>query len=391
MSVAWPRLRMPDAMTWRSPTSGAPLHHDTSHSLAGDGRRWPVIDGVPFLRVGREALAADAVAALDAGDRTAALSLLLADQDDWARTPPPEPEALGELIANAHRLSFRAAMDLLALGGVATYFAHRWSDPTFMAGLALVEAHRGAAATAFEIACGAGHHLRALQQAGVTASGGDVVFAKLWLARHWVAPSAGLVCFDASWPWPAADASADLVTCHDALYFLPEKPFVAAEMMRVAGSRGTVLVSHAHNRLVDNLSAGEPCSPSEYATLFGSPRLYDDRELTRALVEARPPRPADPSVLDDAAAVALAVGAQPTAAVTGGVAVPQPGARLMRNPLYDDDGRIVWPSPRYAEEYGPLATYPMTTDLPTTAVMSDDRSVVASARRRALLDLPLRW
>lgn len=381
----------------RSPVTREPLRADGPHSLACAARRWPVVDGIPYLRVGRETLADEALAALDAGDRTRALTLLLADQDDWARTAPPDAAALAELAANAGRLTFRETMDLLAFGGVGTYFAHRWSDPTFLAGLALVEAHRGGATGAFEVACGAGHHLRELLRVGIEAAGGDVVFAKLWLARHWIAPTADLVCFDAAAPWPAADGSSDLVTCHDALYFLPAKPHVATEMRRVAGPGGTILVGHAHNRLALNLSAGDPLAPAEYAALFGgvATALYDDVELTRALAEARAPVAVDAEDLAGAAAVALAVSGRAPVRVARGLAMPEAGARLVRNPLYIDDGtdaaRIRWPSPRYEAEYGPLATYPPETDAPAVATVGASPAVDELARRRVLLDLPTRW
>lgn len=381
----------------RCPATGLPLRADGPHALAAGDRRWPVVDGIPFLRVGREALAAEALAALGAGDREAALVLLLADQDDWARTPPSDAAALRDLIRDADRLTFRAAMDRLALGGVAAYFAHRWSDPTFLAGLALVEAHRGGARRAFEVACGAGHHLRELLRVGVAAAGGDVVFAKLWLARHWIAPRAALLCFDAAHPWPLPDASADLVACHDALYFLSAKDHVAAEMRRVAGPAGTVLVSHAHNRLVDNLSAGDPLDPAGYDGLFGGALLYDDAELTRSLVEARAPvAAATPDELAPAAAVALAATGGPAQAAVDGVAVPARGAALVRNPLYGPEGegagascRVRWPSPRYEAEYAALATYPAEIAAPATATMGPE--VESLARRRVLLDLPARW
>ena len=56
-------------------------------------------------------------------------------------------------------------------------------------------------------------------------------------------------------------------------------------------SAGAILVGNAHNALVDNLSAGSPLAPAEYAALFHAALLYDDRELTSALVDARTPRP----------------------------------------------------------------------------------------------------
>lgn len=376
-------------MTWadaslRSPVSGAVLRMDGPHTLAGGGERWPVVEGIPFLRADRRTLADKALAALDAGDSESALVALLADQDNWARTPPPDEAACCRVVREAGTLSFRAAMDLLAFGPVGTYFAHRWSDPTFLSGLALAESH-WAPGPVFELGCGAGHFLREFARVGADAAGADIVFAKLWLARRYVAPTARLVCFDAAAPWPLDDGAFTTLFCHDAFYFLPSKPHVAAEMQRVAPR---ILVGHAHNALVENLSAGTPMAPAAYAALFGTPLLYDDRELTAALVEARAPRPVSAEALADAPAVSLAAGAGAPRAVTGHLALPPAGTKLRRNPLYDG-GQVRWPSPRYEAEYGPLATYPMHADAPDTAVAGP--AVESLARRRVLLDLPPSW
>lgn len=370
-----------------SPLSGLPLKMDTAHSLTDGTHRWPVVDGIPFLRADRRPLADAALAALDAGQTDTALVLLLADQDNWARTPPPSETARRRVVAEAATLSFRAAMDLLAFGPVGHYFAHRWTDPTFLSGLALAEAHAAPGAV-FELACGAGHFLRAFERHGMPVAGGDIVFAKLWLARRWVAPGAKLVCFDAAAPWPLRDRAVATVFCHDAFYFLPDKPHVAAEMVRCSGGR--VLLGHAHNGLVDNLSAGDPLPPAAYAALFGTPLLYDDRELTAALIEARAPQPAPAEALSCAPAISLAAGAGLPQPVLGALALPPPGTKLRRNPLYAGD-HIAWPSERYQAEYGPLATYPMQATGPETAIAGPDPAVEALIRRRVLVDLPDAW
>ena len=155
-------------MTWppgtlRSPVDGAVLRADTAHSLVAN-ERWPVIDGIPYLRADRRALADLALNALDQGDVETATATLLGDQDDWARTPPAS-EADRRAVIRSPALSFRDAMDRLAFGGVGTYFAHRWSDPTYLSGLALAEAHWPAPQTVFELACGAGHYLREFARA----------------------------------------------------------------------------------------------------------------------------------------------------------------------------------------------------------------------------------
>ena len=376
-----------------SPVSGAALRQDTPHSLAAEGRpgeRWPVVEAVPFLRADRVDLAHETLARLDAGDAAGALVLLLADQDNWARTPPPPEEDRARLARDVDALGFRDACDLLGFGPVGTYFAHRWTDPTFLSGLALAEAYWPGPEPVFELACGPGHFLAAFARAGAPAAGGDLVFSKLWLARRYLAPGARLVCFDAGAPWPLRDGAFPTVFCHDALYFLPEKAHVAREALRVAGR---VLVGHAHNRLVDNLSAGDPLAPGEYAALFGEAALYDDRELTAALVGSRAPVASAPEALALAPAVALAAGLAAGEAprpVVAGLAVPPPGTRLRRNPLYEA-GAIRWPSERYEREYGPLATYPMRTEAPAEAVAGADPLVDALARRRVLVDLPERW
>lgn len=373
-------------MILRSPVTGRALTR-IGDVLSAGGERWPVVDDIAFLRADRRALADAALACLDAGDRDGALVLLLGDQDGWARTPPASEAARRKLIARRDSVSFRDAMELLAFGPVATYFAHRWSDPTFLSGLALAQSYWGAPRTVLELACGAGHFLRAFHGHAQEVIGGDLVFAKLWLARHWVAPSATLVCFDAAAPWPFADRMADLLFCHDAFYFLPEKREVAAEMLRVATR---LLVGHMHNALVDNLSAGEPLEPATYAAMFPAPDVFDDRELTAALIDARIPRKAALHDLADAPAIALAVGTAAPGLASGPLTAPPPGVTLRRNPLYRD-GAICWPSERYAVEYGPLATYPVRTGAPDTALAGQSAEIDAMARRRILIDLPERW
>ena len=131
-------------------------------------------------------------------------------------------------------------------------------------------------------------------------------------------------------------------------------------------------------------------TPAQYAALFGAPLLYDARELTNALVDARAPVPAPASALAGAAAIALAAGCGAPRAIQGGLVIPPAGALLRRNPLYAADS-VVWPSERYETEYAGLATYPMQAAGPATGVAGADAETDALARRRVLLDLPASW
>jgi SAM-dependent methyltransferase len=366
---------------------------DTPYSVRdGLGRRWPVIDNIAFARASRPELAAEALARLDAGDKEAALVLLLADQDDWWRGPTAGPAALHALVRGRAGMTLRDAMAHLAWGPVGDYFAHRWSDPTFLAGLALMEAHWTAPRSAFELACGIGHYLRALSQRGVATTGADVVFAKLWVARHWIAPEATLVCLDAAIdPWPMPDEQRfDLVACHDAFYFLEPKGPILARLRQMAGPAGWLAIGHIHNRDWPNLSAGAAVDAAQIAALFPDGIVYDDAELTRAAVEQRAPRPAPSAALRGAEAFSVVAGpgAVPMPATAARLVLPPDGAALRRNPLYQDN-RIVWPSDRYEREYGPRATYPACPTAPEHAVGGP--GTAEWALRRELLDLPERW
>ena len=370
---------------------------DAAAYLHHEGKRWPIIDGIAFMRTDRRELAEEALAALDEGDAETACVILLADQDGWASTPPPSEANRRRLVRERGTLNFRDAMDLLEFGPVGTYFAHRWSDPTFLSGLALAEAHWHSPTRIVELACGAGHYLREFKrvQPDAEITGIDLVFAKLWLARHFIAPTARLMCFDAAQDWPLPDASADMLFCHDAFYFLPDKQRVATEMLRVGGT-GRILIGHAHNAAVENLSHGAPLVPADYAALFGTALLYDDAELTAALVDGRAPRPAEARDLLRSPAVGLATGVAATDTpriVAGGLAMPQPGSELRRNPLYAGNAQRAerrFPSPRYEAEYASLATYRQTTNAPAT-VLAGDPAYEDAIRRRELLDLPASW
>ncbi len=378
-------------MTLLSPLSGRPLAPDTPHSLRGEaGERWPIIDGIAYLRIGREPLVSEALAALDRGDRESALVTLLADQDDWWLGPTAKPTRLRALVRDVDRLSFRAAMEHLGLGRVGDYFAHRWSDPTFLAGLGLLEAHWGAPRDAFELACGAGHYLRELTRHGVRCSGGDVVFAKLWLARHWVVEAdVELVCFDAAFSWPVAGRRFDLVFCHDALYFLEPKAAIVDGLRNLLSDGGALAAAHIHNRDHPNLSSGAAACVGDLALLFPAAVAYDDAELTAAVAEGRAPRPTSWAELAQVEAVSLVEAGCPPRPCVAGLAMPPAEAALSRNPLYGADGALAWPSERYRAEYAARATYPARSSVPARACLSPETEPMA--RSRELVDLPERW
>jgi hypothetical protein len=165
------------------------------------------------------------------------------------------------------------------------------------------------------------------------------------------------------------------VLCHDAFYFLRDKAAAAEALRELAGPGGTVVVGHAH--VADR--AGAPIPAAGYAEVLGAGLLYDDAELTTALLERRAPRPAVAADLETSEAVGLVAGERLGPAP---VDLGEPIGPLRPNPLYVD-GVLEWPSDRYAMEYGPRSTY-LPPEWP-------DPLPADAARRRLLVDLPEQW
>ena len=411
----------------RSPTTGEALRADGPSTLADAGRRWPVVDGIAWLRAGRDDLRERAVALLDDGDADGALVALLADADDWWAEPPPPPARLHEALAAP---TLREACDLLGLGRVGDYFTHRWAEATWLAVLGLLSAHWPHGRPVVDVACGAGHVLRELGLRGVAdRTGVDVVLSKLWLARRHVDPRAVYVCADVTahpvLP-PPPPGGGRVVTCVDALYFLRDQPAAVTAMRALAGDDGALLVAHAHNSLVEGVGAGLPLKPAGWRDLLEPALVYTDEELADAALHLRLPRPADEVEQDASEALALVCGprvpANHRAAGVRHPALPPAGRPLTVTPLLqrvngeagtrppgtrppggrDAQGlagsyRLHAPQERWAAEYLPrLRHVPERVDLDdeTTARAAegwDHDDVPDLVRRRVLIDLPESW
>ncbi len=381
------------------PVSGAPLAPDGRRSLAGGGERFPVVDGIPYLRAGRAGLRREALARLDRGDDVGARALLLADRDDHAPGPPPDPAALHRLAAGGAR-TLRGAMHALGFGAVAGYFAHRWSAPTFVSALGLLAEYWRPDLPVIDVACGIGQVLREARASGAAAVGVDVVFSKLWLARRFVLdPGVALVCADADYGLPLALGRPGCVLCHDALYFIADKARALQAMRAAAGEGGALLVGHAHNRLIDQRGVGgTPLSPDEWHALLPEATVFDDAELAAAWVEGRRADAGAPGRLRGAEALALALGPRnPRPETVGGARENRP---LRLNPLLERTAsgalRPGWPSPALAEEYAgagylEIAAEPDAETLADARAGRVSRRTAELARRRVLIDLPEAW
>lgn len=377
----------------RSPVNGAPLRRAGDHLLSDGDTLWPCLAGIPYLRTGRDELRAAAVAAIRAGEPEEALALLLADRKDG--TIPAADAASAR--AAAHGVPSAAkAMESLGYGGLAPYFAHRWCQPTYLSGLALLEAHAPAGETLLEVASGAGHFLREWTDRSGPAIGSDLVFSHLWLTRTFTAPRARLVCFDAEGPFPLATGAAGTAFAHDSFHYFRDKAHVYAEMRRVSAD-GPVLIGHAHNADRPNLSPGLPLSVAEYLRVLEPDHCYDDAALTSAALDGTAPVPAGGTELAQAQAVAFVRGADAPYA-TVAFCAPRPGTVLHVNPLIAPDGPR-WPNTKFEREFTDGWAYLREFARPRDGVVAaalagaagSDPEVDDLARKRVLIDLPDAW
>ena len=379
-----------------SPTNGRPLVPQGAHLLSDGERLWPVVEGIAYLRP-KEELRQAVVEALTTNRNREAVSLLLADQDRFSPTAPPDARALDALLNSADELTLRRAMELLNFGPVADYFAYRWCSPTFLGGLRLLElsvAPRGGRVV--EYACGIGHFLRELEAMGVQTTGVDIVWAKLWLARRFMGVRGRLVCGDIEAGTVVKPADGCTVFCHDAFYFFEHKGVALNHMRRVAAG-GRVTVGHVHTRL-DQHQVGYSDTLSEYSRLTPS-SIKDDRSYVNSWFFGSVPAAAT----DRSGAVAWREGdAVPQA---DGLRFTPTTNDLQLNPLLGH-GEIQWPSLGWRREYeedaqpnGPDALTRMMNDPLIRSLVNRPRQVNTLSqgerhrlyRQQVLLNLPPRW
>lgn len=226
---------------------------------------FPVVAGIPYLRAGN--ITRRVLQLLKDQQFAAALHVLLgvdeARQKDWQR-----------FEAQPQTATFRAALRLLSPTEEARYFLYRFSDPTFMASETVLESLAAHSAwnpgRVLDLGGGTGHLARGL---GRWPGGSEVVLAdlefwKLWLAREFVAPECDAVCCDANAPLPFARGAFSLACCSDAMNYVWQRRLLAGELTRLLTSQGVLLVTHLHNALCDNPSAGMPLTPAGYRRLF---------------------------------------------------------------------------------------------------------------------------
>ena len=367
---------------------------------------YPIIDGIPVVRLSDEVTAA--VKALDAGQLDAARHLVL--------DLPPERHAEFDAVGLDPGMTFAVAVRRLLPDGEGDYYVLRFGDPTFVVASAVARAIVAmlpvGAGRLVDVCGGCGHlswTLASLVRVGSNPPPAllDRSFWRLWLASRFVAPDADVVVCDANVPLPLDSSCAALALCNDAVHYVWGKRLLAAEMQRIVGPRGWCAWTHVHNALGNNATAGNTLSPSQYAALFDvrAIHLADERALLEAAIGggALPwLRPGEASACDSADAVTLVAARHGGDLMVHAVAGTGHLGVLAVNPAYDVERtasdahlRLRLPSVDYETEFAALGRYlPASLDVPAAAL--DDLEALARARpdllvHRVLLRLPPRY
>jgi uncharacterized protein YbaR (Trm112 family)/SAM-dependent methyltransferase len=319
-------------------------------------------------------------------------------------------------LASGEAGTYQECLELFCPGSEGPYFVHRFANPTYLIGQALLRTagsdRRCFARRAIDLGGGSGHLARALCQ---IAGGAEVWLAepnfwKLWLARRFVAPECLPICFDAEAPLPFKRGSFSLAFCSDAFHYIWSKRMFAGEMTRLVGDDGVILVNHAHNALQENYSVGLPLAPQWWRNLFAEQgvRIFKESEVLDSIVEHRAIDLShdytDAELAEEQALFLIAtrhsdifrVYAYPGAQFTAG--------QWRINPLYHvergERGAVLhlqFPSPSYEDEYRACKRYlPAQLELRAedlnklaTGVLDDE--LRALAERYVLLNLPERY
>lgn len=372
--------------------------------LACHCARFPVVGGIAVLTI--EGVSDPARELIDAGQPEAALRVMFAAGDD-------DLAAAYDRVASRDGLTYRDAVDALGPAfAEGRYFLYRFSDPTFIAADAVVRALAQAAlppaTRAIDLCGGSGHLTRTLQAFTPSPVLLDWSFQKLWLARRFTAPGCEAVCADAHTALPFAPGTFRLAVCSDAFHYVWTKALLAHEMERLVDAGGVIAVTHAHNSLQPNPSAGMPLPPRAYRELFESfgGRVFADGPLlAQALAGAVDlSRADDADALRSAPALTIVASRRPDV-FTRHTLDPRretPG-RLHINPLYcvetdppDTRLTLAFPSADYEQEYADCRRYlpgQVTLGRPALdAIARSDASALTDLiARRIVLCLPDRW
>jgi SAM-dependent methyltransferase len=174
---------------------------------------------------------------------------------------------------------------------VGDYFIHRFSQPRYLAALALTSNLTPSRKPVLDVGCGVGHlaHYLTRRRQPVKLIGVDMNFFQVWIAQHWVAPLARYACCNVADGLPFCSDSFSAVVVSDAYHYFPRRDQFNGEVDRVAPGRMIVLTRVGNRAVMPN--EGSEVTLGEYLKeLGGKPvQVFSEEGLVRGYLNDRNP------------------------------------------------------------------------------------------------------
>jgi SAM-dependent methyltransferase len=171
------------------------------------------------------------------------------------------------------------------------YFVYRIGQPRHLAALALASNVTANAKPLLDVACGVGHleHYFTRRRQHVPVVGVDMNFFQLWIAQHWIAPTAHYVCANVADGLPFCSDSFSTVVVSDAYHLLPRRDQLNREVDRVAPNQ-MIILTRVGNRGVMPAEGSELSLLEYLKELEGRPvQVSSEESLVRDYLARRNP------------------------------------------------------------------------------------------------------
>jgi SAM-dependent methyltransferase len=272
----------------------------------------------------------------------------------------------------------------------ATYAKYRFSCPSLISAMPLFPVIKKALSNGGEIldlGCGMGHltYLISRHFGAKNIYCADISFRGLYFARRFLpGKDSNFILLDANMAFPFADKTFQAVISMDALPFIENKAACVNEIDRVLKQDGLVAFVHLHNKLVPFIANGLPLTPQGYKDLFPKNykiRSYSEAELMNMIFHGEDLDLGKDTNIEavnrsDAISMVAVHGQDYLTKYPGyfdfsGISLRTDGSayegeKIILNPIYRKrKGKyaLVFPAPRYEEEYYLIKDYfPGTVD-----------------------------
>jgi SAM-dependent methyltransferase len=142
-----------------------------------------------------------------------------------------------------------------------------------------------------DVACGVGHldHYLTRRRQQVPLVGVDMNFFQVWIAQHWIAPTAQYVCCNVAEGLPFCSDCFSAVVVSDAYHYLPRRDQFNREIDRVAPNQMIVLTRVGNAAVMPN--EGSELSLLEYLKELGgrSVQVFSEESLVQDYLARRNP------------------------------------------------------------------------------------------------------